>query len=97
MPKIYHLSTCTTCKKAIAALHNGEGFELQVAFGDGTIVVFDSTRLLQIREGEPVVESRLRDGIIFVQPWTGTGNFIVTTPTTGPGAMARRAPRPARA
>ena len=29
MPKIYHLSTCTTCKKAIAALHNGEGFELQ--------------------------------------------------------------------
>ena len=62
------------------------GFELEVAFGDGTIVVFDSTRLLQIREGEPVVESRLRDGIIFVQPWTGTGNFIVTTPTTGPGA-----------
>ena len=29
MPKIYHLSTCTTCKKVIAALNNGEGFELQ--------------------------------------------------------------------
>jgi arsenate reductase len=29
MPKIYHLSTCTTCKKVIAALHDGKGFELQ--------------------------------------------------------------------
>lgn len=29
MAKIYHLSTCTTCKKVIAALNNGEGFELQ--------------------------------------------------------------------
>ncbi|MGH1436329.1 MAG: arsenate reductase family protein [Lewinella sp.] len=29
MPKIYHLSTCTTCKKVIAALNSGEGFELQ--------------------------------------------------------------------
>lgn len=29
MPKIYHLSTCSTCKKVIAALNNGEGFELQ--------------------------------------------------------------------
>lgn len=27
--KIYHLSTCTTCKKVIAALNNGEGFQLQ--------------------------------------------------------------------
>lgn len=27
--KIYHLSTCTTCKKVIAALDNGKGFELQ--------------------------------------------------------------------
>jgi hypothetical protein len=59
------------------------GAELQLAFGDGTIVVFDSTTLLQIRDGEPVVESEVGDGIIFVQPWTGTGNFIVTTPTTG--------------
>ena len=65
---------------------SGLGTELQVAFGDGTIVVFDSTTLLQIRDGEPVVESELRDGIIFVQPWTGTGNFVVTTPTTGPRA-----------
>jgi len=59
------------------------GAELQLAFGDGSIVVFDSTTLLQIRDGEPVVESEVGDGIIFVQPWTGTGNFIVTTPTTG--------------
>lgn len=29
MPKIYHLSTCKTCQKVIAALNNGEGFELQ--------------------------------------------------------------------
>jgi hypothetical protein len=62
------------------------GAELQLAFGDGSIVVFGSTKLLQIRDGEPVVESELGDGIIFVQPWTGTGNFIVTTPTTSPGA-----------
>jgi hypothetical protein len=59
------------------------GADLQLAFGDGSIVVFDSTTLLQIRDGEPVVESEVGDGIIFVQPWTGTGNFIVTTPSTG--------------
>lgn len=29
MQKIYHLSTCGTCKKIIAQLNNGEGFELQ--------------------------------------------------------------------
>jgi hypothetical protein len=62
------------------------GTELQLAFGDGGIVVFGSTKLLQIRDGEPVVESEVGDGIIYVQPWTGTGNFIVTTPTTGPRA-----------
>lgn len=62
------------------------GGDVQLAFGDGTIVVFDSTRLLQLRDGEPVVETELRDGIIFVQPWTGTGTFVVTTPNTGPSA-----------
>jgi hypothetical protein len=62
------------------------GSELQLAVGDGTIVVFDSTTLVQIRDREPVVKSELLDGIIFVQPWTGTGNFVVTTPTTGPRA-----------
>lgn len=29
MKKIYHLSTCNTCKKIIAALNQGEGFVLQ--------------------------------------------------------------------
>lgn len=29
MKKIYHLSTCSTCKKVIAKLNNGEGFEMQ--------------------------------------------------------------------
>jgi hypothetical protein len=57
----------------------------QLAFGDRTIVVFDSTTIMQIRDGEPVVESAVTDGIIFVRPWTGTGNFVVTTPSTGPG------------
>ncbi|HMN89252.1 MAG TPA: ArsC/Spx/MgsR family protein [Saprospiraceae bacterium] len=29
MKKIYHLSSCKTCQKIIAELHNGAGFELQ--------------------------------------------------------------------
>lgn len=29
MQKIYHLSSCSTCKKVIAALNDGAGFELQ--------------------------------------------------------------------
>ena len=29
MRKIYHLSTCNTCKKIIKALNDGAGFELQ--------------------------------------------------------------------
>ena len=62
------------------------GAQAQMAFGDGTIVVFDSTTLWQIRDGEPVVESTLTDGVIFVQPWTGTGSFVVTTPATGADA-----------
>jgi hypothetical protein len=62
------------------------GDAAQLAVGGRTIVVFDSTRLVQIRDGEPVVETTLNDGIIFVQPWTGTGNFVVTTPSTSSGA-----------
>jgi hypothetical protein len=65
------------------------GAELQLAVGDGTIVVFDSTTLVQIRDGEPVVESTLSDGIIFVQPWTGTRSFVITTPSTGPETRER--------
>jgi hypothetical protein len=68
---------------------SGMGSELQLALGDRTVVVFDSTTLVQIRDGEPVVESTLSDGIIFVQPWRGTGNFVVTTPATGPDAPER--------
>ena len=59
------------------------GAQLQLAVGDGTIVVFDSTNLIQIRDGEPIVETSLVDGIIFVQPWTGTGTFIITAPAIG--------------
>jgi hypothetical protein len=65
------------------------GAEVQLAVGGGTIVVFDSDTLVQIRDSEPVVESTLTDGIIFVRPWTGTGDFVVTTPSTGP-AMPER-------
>ena len=55
----------------------------QLAYGDGTVVLFNSTSLLMIRDGEPVIDRDLLDGIIFVQPWAGTGSFIVTTPATG--------------
>ena len=65
------------------------GAELQLVVGDGTIVVFDSTRLLQIRDGEAVVETLVPDGIIYVQPWTGAGSFIVTSPATGPATPER--------
>jgi len=60
------------------------GAQAQVAVGDRSIVVFNSTTLLMIRDGEPVIGSTLADGVIFVQPWTGTGNFVVTAPATGP-------------
>lgn len=65
------------------------GAELQLVVGDGTIVVFDSTRLLQIRDGEAVVETVVPDGIIYVQPWNGAGSFIVTSPATGPATPER--------
>ena len=65
------------------------GAELQLVVGDGTIVLFDSTRLLQIRDGEAVVETVVPDGIIYVQPWTGAGSFIVTSPATGPATPER--------
>ena len=58
----------------------------QLAYDDQTIVLFDSSTLLMIRDGEPIVETSQQDGIIFVQPWSGTGSFIVTTPATGPRA-----------
>ena len=62
------------------------GAQAQLVVDDDSIVVFDSTTLWQIRDGKPVVETPLNDGIIFVQPWTGTGNFIATAPATGPEA-----------
>jgi hypothetical protein len=65
------------------------GAQAQFAVGDRTIVAFNSTTMLMIRDGEPVLGSSLSDGIIFVQPWTGTGNFVVTTPATGPETPER--------
>ena len=59
------------------------GANLQLAVDDGNIIVFTSTKLLQIRDDEPIIETEVRDGIIFVQSWTGTESFIVTSPTTG--------------
>lgn len=65
------------------------GAQAQLAVGDRTIVVFNSVTLLTIRDGEPVVESSLSDGIIFVQPWSGTGSFVVTTPSIGTDSPER--------
>lgn len=65
------------------------GPQAQLAVGDRTIVVFNSSTLLTIRDGESVVGSSLSDGVIFVQPWTGTGNFVVTTPSIGPNSPER--------
>lgn len=59
---------------------------LQLAVGDGAITVFSATELVQIRGSDPVVRTTVGDGVIFVQPWIGTGTFIVTTPDTGPRA-----------
>ncbi len=59
------------------------GANLELSVGDGSIVVFDSTRLLQIRDGEPVIETEMGDGVIFVRSWTGTDSFIVTVPSAG--------------
>lgn len=59
---------------------------LQLAVGDGTIALFNSTDVMQIRDQEPVVVSSVPDGIIFLESWTGTDQFIVTTPATGPRA-----------
>lgn len=46
MKKIYHLSTCNSCRKIIAALNNGEGFELQ----DIKFANLDAAQLDYLRE-----------------------------------------------
>ncbi|MEL7219695.1 MAG: ArsC/Spx/MgsR family protein [Bacteroidota bacterium] len=44
-PKIYHLSTCKTCQKVIAALNNGEGFELQdIKFNNISVEQLDALK-----------------------------------------------------
>ena len=65
------------------------GAQVQLAVGDRTIVAFNSTTLLMIRDTEPVIESTLADGVVFVQPWTGTGDFVVTAPAIGPETRER--------
>jgi hypothetical protein len=65
------------------------GAQAQLVVGDRTILVFNSNELLVIRDEEPVVASSLDDGIIFVQPWTGTGSFVVTAPAIGPDRSER--------
>jgi arsenate reductase len=43
--KIYHLSTCKTCQKVIAALNNGEGFEMQdIKFNNITAPQLDALK-----------------------------------------------------
>lgn len=57
-----------------------------LAVNDGTILVAGPRDLILIRDDAPVVGSTLSDGVIFVQPWPGTGSFIVTSPRSGPTA-----------
>ena len=65
------------------------GAGLQLVVGDGTIAVFNSTSVLQLRDGAPPVVSAVGNGVIFVESWTGTGNFILTEPATGPDTPER--------
>jgi hypothetical protein len=65
------------------------GAQAQLAVDDATIVVFNSTSLLLIRDAEPVIEVTLADSVVFVEPWTGTGNFVVTSPSLGPDTPSR--------
>ena len=65
------------------------GGGLQLVVGDGAIAVFNSTSILQLRDGELPVVSAVGNGVIFVESWTGTGNFILTEPATGPDAAER--------
>jgi len=64
----------------VSALGGG----LQLVVGDRAIVVHNGLDVLQLREGEPVVVSAAPDGVVFLEAWTGTDRFILTTPTTGP-------------
>jgi hypothetical protein len=61
------------------------GPSLQLTMGEGTILVFGPNAALQLRDGEVPVRSSLPAGVIFAEPWTGTGSFILTSPSTGPG------------
>jgi hypothetical protein len=60
------------------------GGGLQLVVGDGAIVVFNATTILQLRDGALPIVSPVDNGVVFVESWTGTGTFILTQPATGP-------------
>jgi hypothetical protein len=53
--------------------------------GEKAIVVFTSTELSIIRDDEPIVSVPMRGGVIFVEAWPGTNQFIVTAPSPAGG------------
>ena len=57
----------------------------QAVVGEEAIVVFTSTDLSIIRDDEPIVRVPMRGGVIFVEAWPGTNQFIVTTPSPAGG------------
>ena len=57
----------------------------QAVVGEEAIVVFTSTDVSIVRNDEPIVRVPMRDGVIFVEAWTGTDRFIVTTPSPAGG------------
>ncbi len=62
---------------------------LQLVAGDQALALFSPRLVAQLRPDEPVVVTSVPEGIIFVESWTGTGNFIVTTPPAGPDTTER--------
>jgi hypothetical protein len=59
------------------------GGGLQLVVGDGAIAVFNSTSVVQFRDGQLPVVSAINNGVVFVESWTGTDNFILTEPAIG--------------
>lgn len=57
------------------------GAGAQAVVGEDAIVVFSSTSVTIIRDDEPIIEAPMSQGVIFVEPWPGTDQFIVTTPS----------------
>ncbi|HYN31484.1 MAG TPA: hypothetical protein VES40_02570 [Ilumatobacteraceae bacterium] len=58
--------------------------DAQAVVGEKAIVVFTNTELWIARDDEPIVSVPMRGGVIFVEAWPGTNQFIVTTESAAP-------------